>query len=61
VEIVEGEGVPAEIHPLVLSPKALFVSVWGQGWVGELLNVKATFGRRIHSGDIVGDFSRSIL
>jgi hypothetical protein len=41
--------------------KGTFVSVWGHVWVGELLNVKATFGRRIHSGDVVGDFSRSVL
>ena len=58
---MRGRGrVPAEIHPLVLSPKALLLAC-GDRWVEELLNMKATFGRRIHSSDIVGDFSRSVL
>ena len=57
-----GRGrIPAEIHPLVLSPKALLLACGDRVGGGELLNVKATFGRRIHSGDIVGDFSRSVL
>ena len=57
---VEGEGTSRDTSVGVIT-KGTFVSVWGQGGWGGLLNVKATFGRRIHSGDIVGDFSRSVL
>ena len=56
----EGEGTSRDTSVGVIT-KGTFVSVWGQGWVEELLNMKATFGRRIHSSDIVGDFSRSVL
>ena len=55
--------VPAEIHPFVLSPKALCVRSGKrkERRRGDLLDVETAFGGGVHSGEVVGDFGGRVL